>query len=65
MDQLGSVYRDETMARVRSVLLGYFGLADSGEPNRQDPPNSEEQSSGWDNRTYRLDALKCELRYLL
>ena len=65
MDQLGSVYRDETIARVRSVLLGYFGFADSGEPNRQDPSNSEEQSSSWDNRTYRLDALKCELRHLL
>ena len=65
LDQLGAVYRDETVARVRSVLLGYFGLADFGESNCQDSSKFEEKSSNRDKRTARLDALKSELRYLL
>jgi len=65
LDQLGSVYRDETVARVCSVLHGYFGLTDSGEVNRQELTKFGEQTSSCDNRTAKLDALKCELGYLL
>ena len=38
LDELGCVYRDETLARLRTVLCGYFALPEAAEAEPADAP---------------------------
>ena len=43
LDELGCVYRDETLVRLRTVLCGYFALPDAAEAEPADAPYEEEK----------------------
>ena len=43
LDELGHVYRDETLARLRTVLCGYFALPEAAEAEPADAPYVEEK----------------------
>jgi hypothetical protein len=43
LDELGCVYRDETLARLRTVLCGYFALPEAAEAEPAEAPYVEEK----------------------
>ena len=43
LDELGCVYRDETLVRLRTVLCGYFALPEAAEADPADAPYVEEK----------------------
>jgi len=61
LDELGCVYRDETLARLRTVLCGYFALPEAAEAEPADAPylgkkrEQEEQPNNYKQVDGRLD----------